>query len=186
MIGWNWWKIAFFVALLAFEVARELLVISHGPHAHPTMNSVIFGNERFASASGTWRRTDGGGDLVPASVKIDCFADQGRCVEASAMILDDSVLAPEMDWFDASFSDGLVTYANNMPDCASYIVRIDTKLEKVTALRERKDNPKNPNCSKLERRIGMELVEGGPREKDPLEGHFVPVFQLLAAIFSND
>jgi hypothetical protein len=51
------------------------------------------------------------------------------------------VYAPQLDWFDATFAADAVTYENNVPECARYSVRIDLKLSKAFAVRERKTAP---------------------------------------------
>ena len=70
--------------------------------------------------------------------------------------IDEHFFPPELDWFDATFSPEGVSYTNDHPDCALYSVRIDTKTERAFATRERKHNPSNEMCAKMEKRIAME------------------------------
>lgn len=91
------------------------------------------------------------------------------------------IYAPTIDRFDASFESDAVTYENDIPDCATYSVRIDFKLNKVMAVRVRKDNPKNPNCANLEARVETQLGDGY-ESIDPAKGHFVPIFSLFRTL----
>ena len=109
---------------------------------------------------------------------------KSQCVEASTTAIDKSFFAPNLDWFDAKFSPEAVTYENDSPDCARYSVRIDLKLEKVFAVRDRKDNPKNKNCVLLERRIEMQLSDSFEHNANPLAGHFLPIFQFLRLLLN--
>ena len=179
----NWWKVAFFVALFAFELAREFAVLASAEVAEPNATLQVFGGEGFATARGRWTRSDGGDPLVRATVNIECYRDRGECIEASTMMRGIYVYAPEIDRFAASFTDGAVTYENDIPDCAKYSVRIDLRMERVFAVRERKENPTNPNCAQLERRIDMQLSDSY-QSSDPLEGHFVPLFYVISKVVS--
>lgn len=125
---WNGWKIAFFVVLILFELAREVAVLEGAQGAVPNGTAIVFSYEGSATAKGRWSRIDGGGRLMPAVVTIDCRKELGRCVEASTMISDKYVYAPELDWFDATFGDDAISYENDIPNCARYSVRIDLKL----------------------------------------------------------
>ena len=120
--------------------------------------------------------------LVPTVVTIECERVTGSNLEASANRTDRYVYAPELDKFDASFAADSVTYGNNVPDCARYSVRIDLKMEKVFAVRERKSNLGNPRCSSLEPRVEMQLSDGYDLGNDPLEGPFVPILRILASL----
>lgn len=178
----NWWKVAFFVALIAFEFAREIAVLASAEGARPSVTSHFFHMEGFTSAKGSWKRIDGGGSLLPTTVTIECRENTGQCIEASVTMIDQFVYAPELDWFDAQFANDTVSYENDVPDCARYSVRIDMKMEKVFAVRDRKENPTNPNCTKIERRIEMQLGNSSDTWNKSREGHFVPLISAIAAI----
>lgn len=180
--NWNGWKIAFFVMLLLFEFAREWAVLADAGGAVPNGTARVFSYGSFTTAQGRWARIDGGGKLMPAVVTIDCQQELERCIEASTTINDEYVYSPEIDWFEAKFSDDAVTYENDVPDCARYSVRIDLKLKKTFAVRERKSNPANPNCAKLEPRIEMQLGDPYEPDADPTKGHFVPLVSILRAV----
>lgn len=180
----NWWKIAFFVVLFLFECAREAAVLAEAQGAIPNGTAIVFSYEGFTTAKGRWMRIDGGSRLMPALVTINCRRDLGRCVEASTVVSDEYVYAPELDWFDARFDDDAVTYENDNPDCARYAVRIDLKLKKTFAVRERKNNPGNPNCANLEPRVDMQLGDPYERNNDAGKGHFVPIFSLIRTAFN--
>lgn len=96
---------------------------------------------------------------------------------------DGYVYAPDITYSQATFERGSVSYKNDFPSCATYSVRIDLNMSKVFAVRQKKSDAKNPDCAHLENRIEMQLADGYDVVANPLEGHFVPIFQLLAAIF---
>lgn len=91
----NWWKVGFFVALLAFEFTRELLVLTEAQGATPNAMAHVFSYDGFVTVQGSWKRIDGGGSLVPGTVTIECRRETGQCVEASTMINDEFVHAPD-------------------------------------------------------------------------------------------
>jgi hypothetical protein len=180
--GGKGWKIAFFVALLAFEVAREWAVIASFQQPTLLVRARVFEWGGFVTAEGRWNRIDGGEALIPVAVRIDCRQDRQECVETTVQIWDGEVHAPDVTTFEARFSPDAVAYENNQPGCVRYFVRIDLKLKKVLNVRERKAND-DPNCRLIERapRIEMQLGDGWTKVNNPLEGHFVPV---LATVFA--
>lgn len=180
--GRNWWKVGFILALLAFEVAREAAVLASAEKATPLVTAQVYTWGDNVTAQGTWTRIDGGDSLVPGTVKIECWRDSRRCLEASVMINKRRVFAPDLDWFDATFSPDSVTYQNDNPKCVKYSVRIDLQLKKAFAVRQRKDSV-DPDCAYLENRIEMQITSG-EAWTDPLRGHFVPLLQLLGAVLS--
>lgn len=181
---WNWWKIGFFIALFAFELTREYAVLAEAQGAMPNAFANVYGTEGYAAAQGQWTRIDGGDRLVPATVTIQCRQERGECIEVSTMVYDDYVSAPDVDLFRASFSPQAVTYENDIPECARYSVRIDLRLQQVLAARERKERPTNPACANMERRIEMRLADSNDSRPNALDGHFVPLIRIVAAIFS--
>lgn len=174
---------AFAVTLFAFELTREVAVLNASEGAAPNDMASVFAFDGFVTAVGSWKRIDGGGELMPGTVKIECQREASECIEASMTMHDKYVYAPSIDRFTASFAPDAVTYENDLPDCAKYSVRIDLKLKKAFAVRQKKDRVTNPNCAALENRIEMQLADGYETKKDALEGHFVPFVQLLVAIF---
>jgi len=181
----NWWKVAFFVVLLAFEVTREMLVLNEAEGAVPNASAHVFSYDGYVRVQGSWKRIDGGGKLVPGTVTIECRQETGRCIEASTSLNDKYVHAPDLSWFDATFTPQAVTYVNDMPDCARYSVRIDLDMKKAFAVRQKKQNPSNPNCAALEERIEMQIADGYEvhTEGDRFRGRFVPVVRMIAAVF---
>ena len=180
----NWWKIGFFVVLLAFEVTRELLVITLDPSAVPNANALVFSGDGYVKAEGSWKRIDGGGSLVPGTVAIECQRETGQCLEASTTIHDEYVYAPDLSYFNATFTPESVSYVNDVPDCARYSVRIDLEMNKVFAVRQKKQETTNPACAALENRIEMQIADGYETysSRDPLKGHFVPLLQLVKVV----
>jgi hypothetical protein len=133
-------------------------------------------------ADGAWKRIDGGEKLVAGTVTIECRQETGKCVEASTMISDGFVYAPELVWFDAEFAPDAVSYVNDVPNCVRYAVRLDLKMEKVIAVRDKKPSPTDARCSNMEQRIEMQLGDGYEPGKPALDGHIVPLFSLIAAM----
>lgn len=178
----NWWKIGFFLMLVLFEFAREWAVLASFPEPKIATNAYVGSYGGFTTAKGRWVRLDGGGSMVPSAVNIECSQERGECLEVVANMMDGYLGSPEVDRFDATFGSDAVSYENDNPDCAKYRVRIDLKLKKVIAVRERKDNPKNEMCAKLEPRIEMTLGDGYQRNEDPTAGHFVPLIDALGFV----
>lgn len=179
----NWWKIGFFVMLIAFEFMREWAALEADNKDRVSATASVFSVGTYTTATGQWVRTDGGERLMPASVLIECDGDRGECMEVTAHNFTGAVGTPIIDRFKAEFGPDTVSYENDNPDCARYTVRIDLKLEKVIALRERKENPKNLACQRLEKRIEMTLGNSYDNLDDPLKGHFVPIFASIALVF---
>lgn len=182
-VGVNWWKLAFFVTLILFEIAREWAVAASSATPIPNSMLMVNGSDSYASAQGSWKRADGGSKMVPGTVAIECRRNPDICIEASTMIYGDSVFAPEVDFFPATFAPGIVTYENDIPSCAKYSVTIDLKQEAVNALRVRKPNPDNANCVKLEPRVSMRLDNGYEGyDRDRFDDHFLPIFKFIDAV----
>lgn len=180
----NWWKIGFFIAVFAFELMRELFVIQAAEGARPNAMAIVHGDDDYAEAQGSWMRLDGGSALVPGVVRISCRAATAECVEVSVTVNERYVHAPDISRFAATFGPGTVSYTNDVPDCATYTVRIDLKMEKAFAVRQKRPDASGP-CALLERRIEMQLVDGHALSEniDPLEGHFVPIVRLVRSAF---
>jgi hypothetical protein len=179
----NWWKLGFFIVLLAFEMAREVAVISASTPAKPISSSLVFGFDGYIKAEGSWKRIDGGEELVPGTLAIECERETGRCIEAVTMIHDNYVYAPDISFFNATFTRDTVSFENTTAACVNYSVRIDLKMSKAFAVRTRKANPDNINCSKLENRIEMQLADGFEVNDNPAKGHFVPILSIIRALF---
>lgn len=179
----NWWKVGFFVMLIAFELARELVVVNAAEGAIPSAGKYVSTYGNLLTATGSWQRSDGGSPIVSSTVKIDCFRDTSLCIEAQTTSNEKYFHVPSIDIFPATFSGTSVSYTNDNPDCARYSVLIDAKTERAIATRERKENPKNDFCKKLEKRIAMELGSSWDRPStDPTKEHFVPLLQLVLSL----
>lgn len=178
----NWWKVAFFMALLAFELARESAVLASAEE--PTLSGTyqVSNSMGIVTARGRWKRTDGGDPLVPSLVNIDCREDTGRCVEASTTVWDNHVNMPDLDYYAAKFTPAAVLFESNLPTCVKYSIRIDLKLKKVFALRERKMDITDPYCNTIERRIEMQLAEPSEPNAKPSKGHFVPLLDMIVGL----
>lgn len=182
--GWiqrrNWWKIGFFVILIAFEFAREGAVLEGSTPPTIAANASVSYSEPYVFARGRWTRVDKDEDLVPSSVYIECNELSGECIEASVAVWDDAVGTPQVSRFPAKFSNDSVSYQNEFPACVTYSTRIDLKLKKAFAVRQHKEDMPDDLCKGTEERIEMVLGDGWRTKKDPLEGHFVPLISLVA------
>lgn len=178
----NWWKIGFFVMVIAFEFTREVAVLSINASTSIIGNAWVDDTDRYVFARGKWTRLDKDEDLVPASVSIECDKALKECMEASVMILDNAVGTPSVSRFPASFEQDVVSYENNAPACVTYSTRIDLKLKRVFSVRQQKEGPKGELCQGNEERIEMVLGDGWRTKEDPLEGRFLPIMSLLATI----
>lgn len=179
----NWWKLAFFVALIAFELAREVAVLESSAGAEPNTRFTMFNfRGEHVTAEGSWRRTDGKGKLVPTVTKIVCRKELNECFEATTNMIDQSVFPPDVDFFQAQFGPDSISYTNDSPTCVQYAVRLDLKMEQVLANRRRKSTA--GDCANLEPLITMRLGDG--KEADEygreVDEHFVPLLSLLKAV----
>jgi hypothetical protein len=177
----NGWKLGFFVALFAFEVAREWAVLASSERPLLATVATVTSGYGLVTADGRWTRIDGGEKLAPTAVAIKCWRDRKECTETSVQLFEGTVMAPETDTFPAEFSPDAVTYENTQPLCVRYWVRIDLRLKKVIGVRERTDN-KSADCGRMEPRVEMQLGNGYDPTDNPTDKHFVPVFQLLGAV----
>jgi hypothetical protein len=179
----NWWKLAFFAMFLLFEIAREIAVLAASQQAEPASTSYVSSLDSYGyvSVKGSWKRIDGGENLLPTSVAIECRENMGKCIEASTWMDKNNVFAPEIDIFDATFTPDMVTYENDYPKCAKYFVRIDLKLQKAFSVRELKKTNKT-ECSKMEKRIEMQISDGYDKSGVIAQYHFVPILDILGAI----
>lgn len=178
----NWWKIAFFIAIVALELTRELLVLNMGPSVRPSPISYVMTYNDVIAVRGSWTRSDGGADLMPATVTIECRRTTGICIVADAHANDDRLTAPEISQYAATFTPQGVTFSNDDPTCVRYLTRIDVAMKQAFSVRERKPNVKNFDCaSVLEDRIEMKISDGyfAPKGADPTGGQFVPILSLL-------
>lgn len=177
----NWWKIAFFVALFAFEVAREMAVLASAQKPSIITLASVFTYNGWTVAEGLWTRIDGGEKLIPSLVRIECDQDQGECKEVSVNVYNQSVFAPHLSIYKAAFTPDSITYENTEPSCVRYNTRIDLKLKKTISVRERTAN-KSKACNHMERRMEMQLGNGWDLTDNSLKEHFVPVLSVLKAI----
>jgi len=185
--GRNWWKLAFFVALIAFEFTREIAVLK----AHQPMGGQMFSMGHYGSlihAEGQWFRSDGGSPLLPGTVSIDCFQEWNTCIE-SATILDNSGFISantSTDLYEIERIDETgVTYVGDAL-CATYRARIDLQQKRVFATRTIKDGASGPMCSTLEKRLEMQLGDGLKHLVDDQswrDSLNVPLLKLLWKVF---
>ena len=176
----NWWKLAFFVMLVLFEIAREIAVLASAQVAKPSSFSFVSNFGDYVSATGTWKRIDGGERLLPVTVSIECQENTGKCIEAYTSMIQNTVFAPDISTFDAKFTPDMVTYENNLPTCVKYLVRIDRKIEKAFSVRELKDGTNKTDCPKMEKRIEMQISNGLDKSEPIIQDHFVPIIDTIS------
>lgn len=159
-------------------------MVTQAQGAVPNASAHVFSYNGFVKVTGSWKRIDEGGSLVPGTVTIECRQDSGQCLEASTMVSKEYVYAPELSWFDATFAPDSVSYVNDLPDCAIYSVRIDLTMKKAFAVRQKKERVTDSTCALLEDRIEMQIADGydtHTAEHDPFEESFVPILSLIRA-----
>lgn len=172
----NWWKIGFIVALLALELLREAFVLESAHQPAVGGMGDVYSYEGYTVAEGRLQRIDAGDKLFPTAVHIQCDRSTGKCIEATAKVMNGYLFPPEVDTFDARFGPDAIAYENTSPMCVRYETRIDLRLGKVFSIRERNAN-KSAQCNVLERRLEMTLAKGPDLADDDLAGHFLPMLQ---------
>ena len=178
----NWWKIGFWLALLAFEITREFaVVVSQSP---PFLGGAFFietVRPGRVIASGKWERIDGGEPILPVLTSIDCKQELGSCVIAETVLWDkDRIFPPNIETFSANFSDNAVTFVNDAAICVKYSVRLDLDLKKAISLREPLKGATGSICEAAKDRMEMRLVEPvRPSDWDDFGGHFLPIVKGL-------
>jgi len=178
----NGWKVAFFAALLAFEIAREWAVVASAEEPKLATLATVRRWNAIVTAEGRWTRIDGGGRLTPNIVRIECSQDAGECNELFVQVNNDFVSAPSLNTFKAQFTPEAVTYENDASVCVHYSTRIDLRLNKTFAVRTKKDGVKDKACRAMEPRIEMQLGDGWVDNKEPLKDHFLPLLWLLTVL----
>ena len=162
----NWWKYGFFVALIACEVLRELLVMTiHQQPIGPIMSVHGFPGV-YVSAEGAWIRPGSTDQLGPHAVKIVCDAESQLCTETQADIDGNAWYGPYLflnsntypveEWADDS-----VTYVKDDATCVRYFTRIDLAQKRVTSTRTiRPNKARDQSCSFLDAEMQLELSDG--------------------------
>lgn len=183
--GWNWWKIGFFTALIALELAREAAVVAANDAPTTLISKFVYGGGDYVSAEGRWRRTDGGDPLTPGLVKIECERSSAACHVIEVLVPEGAVWPPEMNEYPARFSNDGVAYSWNA-GCVQYDVRIDTNTKQVVGVRRLlppKQQSAASDCSYvLDERIEMVLADGYGAEfedYDLPEDRWLPLLRLL-------
>lgn len=178
----NWWKIGFFTALIAFEIAREVIVLQADAQAKPNVNFNLFQFRDFTSAAGVWKRTDKDEKMAPTVVKIECEQSRGICTMVDTHMNELWVFEPNIKTFAARFTPDSITFADESAACATLKFRVDFAMKKVNAIREKKLHPdKAFPCDKMEGRIDLTLADSGYDTPD-IGKHFVPVIFVLRTV----
>ncbi len=179
----NWWKIAFYVMLLLFEITREWAVAATYEPPKIGVLAYVGGVGSYVNATGRLRRIDVGAPLSAGAVRISCDKQEGRCQEIMYGISHGYVGAPDSTSYTAKFSDDAVSYENDEPICIRYAVRIDLRLNKVFAVRERKGTT-NALCKGVEPRLEMTLADGSEPYR-PEYDHLLPIVSLVRFVLGS-
>lgn len=162
-VSTNWWKWGCIASLVAFEGAREIAVVGSAAPLPVFVLASVKSYGTLTFARGQWARIDGGEDLIPSVVNLQCDAEKGECIAASQTLSSNSQIpAPEIEQFPATFTVDAISFSDSSSGCADYSYRIDLKLKKVFSVREKKAHPEPllPGmCDKLEPRIEMTLAD---------------------------
>lgn len=88
----------------------------------------VNGNSQYASAAGTWVRTDLTDDTIANPIqksKIECYRNQGRCIQATAYVMDGKSLGVDIETFTIQqWTPSAVIYADEGL-CSTTIYTID-------------------------------------------------------------
>jgi hypothetical protein len=178
---WNWWKIAFFVVLFAFEITRELYVIELSQPTNLAAIKVVSHFGDITHAEGKWVRNDEGDRLSPMLVSIDCNRAEGTCIEASTRVFPGGYVAtPTVETYAAQFGADTIEYQNKGV-CTNYSVRIDLKAQEAYQTRTRTGD-QSATCAPYEARLSARLGSGWDDLKPPFDGHFVPIMSMTKVI----
>lgn len=173
----NWWKIAFFVCLFAFEIAREIAVIANNEPVPFRAIAGVYSGKEWSTAEGQLQRIDGGAALSPVLVSIQCSRSKQSCTEVTVSEILGSISPPNFEVFPARFEADAIVFDNTRPLCARYRTRIDFRLQKTFSLRESTAD-KSEMCKGTEDRIEMQLGDS-LLDGDLAGKHFLPLFALL-------
>jgi hypothetical protein len=178
----NWWKMGFFTALIAFEIAREIIVVQADAQAEPNVNFNLFRYQDFTAAAGGWKRTDKDEKMTPTVIKIECEQSRGTCTMVDTHMYKLCVFEPNIQTFDARFTPDGITFADESAACTTLKFRVDFSMKKVNAIREKKVNPdKGFSCDNLEDRLDLTLADSGYDTPD-IGKHFVPLISALLTV----
>lgn len=179
----NWWKVGFFVALLAFELAREIAVMEVYSPAQVNASYTFTNVDGWVHASGTWERIDSKEKLVPSVVTIQCDPSTSKCLEVTTPIYERMVMPPELGWFPAKWTADSITYENRLT-CVRYKVSIDLKRRTILSERHKEAGATDPNCSiVIEPLIISKLSDSELTGTAELyDEHFFPVMWLIYVI----
>ena len=181
------WKIAFFVALFAFEAARETVVINANHPVRFATSAVVNSYGDYIVAQGRWVRMDGGGDrLIPNVTSIQCNRTDQTCRMTDVTAYNGYVSEPTTSVYNATFTPDSASFADSDPVCVTTSYRIDVKLKKAFEVRDKKSGVADKGCTGMESRIEGQLGDGWQKSDESLDGHFVPIFSLLKLIFVDN
>lgn len=188
----NWWKIGFFLLLIAFEIAREAAVLASEDRPKLLVSKAVLGSGDYITAQGRWRRTDGGDPLTPSLTRIDCDRAQGTCRVIEVIIHDDYVWPPDVDEFEAQFVADGARYSWEA-GCVRYDVRLDTSTSQATSVRSilppSEQNSASGCQSVLDDRIEMVLSDGTSSELGDFKlprDQFLPIARFVSWINENE
>lgn len=185
----NLWLIAFVIALIAFEGARETAVIAMADAEAPpriAVRKMIIATDDEIYAEGRWRRTDGGDPIYPSVTTVDCYREGGFCRVAEVVVPGDRVSPPIVTNYPARFDGGRVQYEMGA-GCVRYAVTIDAAAQVGLSIRTKlppEEQTPVIDCDYAEDRIEMSLEDGyGAAFNDGFDaglpdGRFLPIARL--------
>ena len=184
----NWWKLAFWLAVLAFEGAREFAVLVN--QSQPEIGGSLFIESVRPGrviASGRWERIDGGDPILPILTSIDCRQELGSCVIADTVLWDKRrVSPPNIEIIDAKFLNHSISFVNESALCVKYTVRLDLNLEKAFSVREATKGSNGTFCEGARDRIEMQLVEPfKPGDLSKFDNHFLPILRIIRFVAAS-
>lgn len=179
----NWWRMAFFIAVVAFEFAREQAVVQANEPTTGNMYS-LQGNGELVAAEGEWFRSDAGSPLIHNATSIQCSKETNSCIEATATLMTSGVRTAYNSvsvYKVTRFTNESVEYTDESSLCAIYRVHMDLAQNRVTSTSVRKEGG-DPLCSKMEASVPSELSDSIRHRENAgewMSGHFLPLLRLI-------
>lgn len=190
----NWWILAFFLALLAFEVMREFYVLNKQEPLQLLSGTDFLSIDNqtgYATASGKWTQPAHDPDnwinkLGGSFSKIECSREKGVCTDSTAFVIpNDKMVFVTINTYDypiESFDTERVVFGNTT-ECYTYKVSIDAIQKTTVAIKERIPLNTLSNCTETPERIVYELKEKtyeSPTHKDT--DAFLPIFRTIVYV----
>ena len=143
-------------------------------------SSVINNGGFYVMANGTWV-IEGDKQAFPLqTTQIRCEKEPLRCISGTAMVMSGDQLTVDVTVHEvASWNKSHIVFVDDAPECVKYIYTIDLATKSTNAVRQRRPDSANPNCSSYDKELRLSL-RSGFREVQVLEREAVPWFGRLA------